>query len=148
MLFCVDFNCILLSRINKELLLLFLLSSIFPILVCLRNQQLSFGSLVCSHREKWESAKKQTIRGFWVGQKFVTMKPFDKAKSSHFSGFLSIIFVNFSWKVERFFCCSAVINKYLHLSVIGEGFTNMTSLISVKVQLSTKEKKSIFFLRL
>ena len=41
-----------------------------------------------------------------------------------------------------------VINEYLHSSVIVERFTDMTSLISVKVQLSTKEKKSIFFLRL
>ena len=34
-----------------------------------------------------------------------------------------------------------LINEYLHLSLIVEGFTDMTSLISMKVQLSTKEKK-------
>ena len=34
-----------------------------------------------------------------------------------------------------------LINEYLHLSLIVEGFTDMTALISVKVQLSTKEKK-------
>ena len=53
---------------------------------------------------KGDKTKHQRI---WVGQKFIIMKPFVKAKSSHLSRFLLIIFVNFSWKVERFFWCSA-----------------------------------------
>ena len=58
------------------------------------DQQLSFGSFMCSHRENGASKAKKTIRGFGVGQKFVIRKPF-------------VIFVNFSWKVERFFWCLA-----------------------------------------
>ena len=59
-----------------------------------------------------------------------------KAKSSHLSGFLSIIFVNFSWKVER-----------VVWPLIVEGFTDTTSLISVKVQLSTEEKKVVILFK-
>ena len=77
------------------------------------------------------------------------MKPFVKANSSHLSGFLSITSVNFSsGKLKDFSGAQPVIDEYLHSSLIVEGFTDMTSLMSVKVQLSTKEKKSTFFLRL